>query len=90
MIEVSVLFCSYDNLVVGCPLCSEEQGMVYYYGNVNGSLGNVILKILAPNTNQKGRFGISVENIGDLDKDGYQGKTDRSDCKETKQFDLSW
>ena len=68
--------CSYDNLVVGCPLCSEEQGMVYYYGNINGNLENITLKILAPNTNQKGRFGISVENIGDLDKDGYQGKTE--------------
>ena len=65
--------CSHDNLVVGCPLCSEERGAVYYYSNINGVL-DAPVKIPAPNENQKGRFGISVESIGDLDRDGYNGK----------------
>lgn len=64
--------CSYDNLVVGCPLCKQEQGVVYYYANIAGSIKKSIVKIPAP-SNQKGRFGISVESIGDLDRDGYNG-----------------
>lgn len=64
---------SYDNLVVGCPLCSEEQGTVYYYGNNNGHLTPV--RIPAPNNHHKGHFGMSIESIGDLDRDGYNGNT---------------
>ena len=67
--------CSYDNLVVGCPLCSNERGMVYYYPNDNGMLDDTTrVMIPAPNQNQKGRFGISVESIGDMDRDGYYGE----------------
>ena len=47
--------------------------MVYFYSNNYGSLANV--SILAPNKKQKGRFGLSVESIGDMDRDGYNGKT---------------
>ena len=48
--------------------------MVYYYPNNNGVLGTTTIMIPAPNQNQKGRFGISVEAIGDMDRDGYYGK----------------
>ena len=48
---------------------------MYYYPNNNGAiLDTTTVKIPAPNDNQKGRFGISVESIGDLDRDGYNGK----------------
>lgn len=48
--------------------------MVYYYGNNNGILATTAIRISAP-SKQKGRFGISVESIGDLDRDGFNGKT---------------
>jgi len=38
---------------------------------MDGSLKSV--KIPAPSS-QRGRFGISVESIGDVDRDGYNGK----------------
>ena len=59
-------------MVVGCPLCSLERGVVYFYVNNNGTLTSDPAKIQSPSS-KIARFGLSVENIGDLDRDGFDG-----------------
>ena len=68
-----MLFTSrFDSLVVGCPLCNLERGVVYFYVNNNGALTSDPVRIQSP-CGKIGRFGLSVENIGDLDGDGFKG-----------------
>ena len=65
----------YDSLIVGCPLCSLEKGVVYFYDNINGTLTSDPIRIRSP-SGKAGRFGLSVVNIGDHDRDGIEGKFD--------------
>jgi len=56
-------------------LCNLEKGVVYFYDNINGTLSSDPIRIQS-SSGQAGRFGLSVENIGDLDRDGIEGKCD--------------
>eukprot|EP00731_Ephydatia_muelleri_P007863 Em0004g201a len=62
----------YDSLVVGCPLCDNDVGRVYVYLH-SGNPANPYPTVqeVTPPTIVAGRFGLSVINTGDLDKDGY-------------------
>lgn len=63
----------YHSLVVGCPLCDQENGKVYVYLH-SGSTADPYSAPVVLDSPREGseRFGMGVENVGDLDQDGYE------------------
>lgn len=69
--------CSWNDLIVGAPFYfdryKEEGGAVYIFMNENGSFqekASVVLK------GRKGSgFGFAVAAVGDVNQDGFQGRT---------------
>jgi len=62
----------YSSLVVGCPLCNRDRGRVYIYVHTADPSNPFGDPICLPSPSlMSGRFGTAVENIGDVDLDGY-------------------
>ncbi len=77
---------SWNDLIVGAPFyfdrMKDHGGAVYIYMNENGSFqksATVVLK--GPSASG---FGLAVAAIGDVNQDGFQGKT------ECKTFGSHW
>lgn len=71
------IFCSWNDLIVGAPFYFDRKkelgGAVYVYMNENGSFrqkSSIILR--GP---RDSAFGMAVAAIGDVNQDGFQGKT---------------
>ncbi|XP_067141293.1 integrin alpha-PS2-like [Centruroides vittatus] len=67
-----------DDIVVGAPLHSDfkakgekyEEGRVYVYYQDTNHQFNVVVHL--DGTNPKGRFGLALASLGDINRDGYQ------------------
>ncbi|XP_064402360.1 integrin alpha-4-like [Halichondria panicea] len=60
-----------DSLVIGCPFCNRERGRVYVYTHT-GNTANPFTEesVIEALSSSRGRFGLVVENIRDIDLDG--------------------
>lgn len=73
-----MLLCtSWQDLVVGAPQYFEKDGeiggAVYVYINEAGKWSKV--KPTRIDGTENSMFGLAVENLGDINLDGYQGET---------------
>lgn len=71
-----VVFDRWQDIVVGAPQYFEKEkeigGAVYVYINKAGNWNTVTpTRIDGP---QYSMFGLAVENVGDINQDGYHGK----------------
>lgn len=71
-----VVFSSWQDIVVGAPQYFEKEGeiggAVYVYINQAGQWDTVTpIRINGP---QDSMFGLAVENLGDINQDGYHGE----------------
>lgn len=72
-------YCSWQDIVVGAPQYFEKDGeiggAVYVYVNKGGKWDQVKpTRIDGPKNSM---FGLAVENLGDINQDGFQGRTCR-------------
>lgn len=71
-----VLFVSWQDIVVGAPQYFEKDGeiggAVYIYVNDAGNWNKV--KPIRIDGTIDSMFGLSVENLGDINQDGYHGE----------------
>lgn len=73
---VVLWFVSWQDIVVGAPQYFEKEGeiggAVYVYVNKAGKWNTVVpTRIDGP---QDSMFGLAVENLGDINQDGYHGE----------------
>lgn len=72
----AVVFSSWQDIVVGAPQYFEKEGeiggAVYVYINQGGQWKSV--KPIRINGPQDSMFGLAVENLGDINQDGYHGE----------------
>lgn len=71
-----LLFFRWQDIVVGAPQYFEKEGTiggaVYVYVNKNGNWNKATrTRIPGP---QDSMFGQAVENLGDINQDGYHGE----------------
>jgi len=76
------LIVSWLDIVVGAPQYFEKDGIiggaVYVYVNKAGKWNTVTpTRINGP---QDSMFGLAVENLGDINQDGYDGKAAMCVC----------
>lgn len=69
---------SWEDIVVGAPQFfvkdGEIGGAIYVYINKNGKWDQVTpMRINGPKDSM---FGLAVENLGDINQDGYHGEND--------------
>lgn len=72
----SLFILSWQDIVVGAPQYFDRSGdiggAVYIYMNRQGKWAGV--KPLRLNGTTDSMFGLAVENVGDINQDGYPGK----------------
>lgn len=77
------IFPSWQDLVVGAPQFFDREaeigGAAYVYINNKGNWNKFNLVRL--NGTKDSMFGLAVENIGDIDQDGYSGNIIAVTCK---------
>lgn len=74
--SIYLLLYSWQDLLVGAPQYFEKGqdygGAVYVYINDNGNWNNAVrTRINGPKNSM---FGLAIENLGDLNLDGFNGE----------------
>lgn len=60
----------YDDIVIGAPMASDEDGRVYVYHGSASGIGTSAA-ITLPGDRASAQFGLQVAGVGDVNGDGY-------------------